>query len=257
VSCVGNVLFAALVLAARPDSGAGREVRVAAAADLKFALEEIAAAFRKAQPGVELSITYGSSGNFFAQIQYGAPFDLFLSADIDYPRRLETAGLVSGTVFSYATGRLALCVPASSPLSIEKDGLKSLLSPAVRKIAIANPRHAPYGRAAEEAMRNAGILDAVRERLVLGENVAQAAQFVQSGVADAGITALSIGLSPTMKASSRCRALPAGIHAPLVQAGAILKGARDAEAAQALRDLLLGPAGRAVLARFGLEPPGT
>lgn len=231
-------------------------MRVAAAADLKFVLEEVAATFRKAHPGVALVITYGSSGNLFAQIESGAPFDLFLSADIDDPRRLEAAGLVSGGVFSYATGRLALCVPASSPLPIEKKGLASLLSPGLRKLAIANPRHAPYGRAAEEAMKSAGVLDAVRSRLVLGENVSQAAQFVQSGAADAGLVALSLALSPAMAAACRCSPVPAESHSRLVQGGAVLKGARDSGAARAFRDSLLGPGGRATFARNGFEEPG-
>ncbi len=230
------------------------EVRIAAAADLKFALEEVAAVFREAQPGVRVSITYGSSGNFFAQIENGAPFDVFLSADVDFPRRLEEAGLVSGTVFSYATGRLALCVPSSSSLPIGTEGIRSLLSPGLRKIAIANPRHAPYGRAAEEAVKHVGVLEAVRGRLVLGENVAQAAQFVGSGVADAGLVALSLALSPAMAAACRCVSVPAELHSPLLQGGAILKGARDPEGARAFRDLLLGPEGRAILARHGFEP---
>lgn len=228
---------------------------MAAAADLKFALEEVAAAYRKAHPDVAISVTYGSSGNFFAQIQNGAPFDVFLSADVDYARRLAQDGLTIGPPFPYATGRLALCVPASSTLPIETDGLKALIAPSVRKIAIANPRHAPYGRAAEEAMKRAGILDAVRERLVLGENVAQAAQFVQSGAADAGLVALSLALSPAMSSATRCQALSPDAHAPLVQGGVILRGARDPDAARTLRDFLLEPEGRAILARFGFAPP--
>ena len=251
-----RILLAAFLLAPRLASGAGREIRVAAAADLKFALEEVVTAYRRSYPDIAISVTYGSSGSFFAQIQNGAPFDLFLSADVDYTRRLAEGGLTVGPPFSYAMGRLALCVPASSPLPIETDGLKALSAPLVRKIAIANPRHAPYGRAAEEAMRRAGILDAVRERLVLGENVAQAAQFVQSGAADAGVVALSLALSPAMSSATRCRALSPDTHAPLVQGGAILRSARDPDAARALRDFLLGPDGRAVLARWGFEASG-
>jgi molybdate transport system substrate-binding protein len=122
-------------------------------------------------------------------------------------------------------------------------------------LAIANPRHAPYGRAAEEALRKAGLLPALEDRLVLGENVAQAAHFVRSGAADAGIVALSIALSPAMRDSARCAPLPADSHAPLLQGGVILKGARDVAAAEAFRDLLTGPEGRAILSRFGLSAP--
>ncbi|MGE5344502.1 MAG: molybdate ABC transporter substrate-binding protein [Acidithiobacillales bacterium] len=250
----GALLVPAFLAAAFAPQAPPREMRVAAAADLKFTLEEVAAAFRKAQPGVGVSITYGSSGNFFAQIENGAPFDLFLSADLDDPGKLEADGLVSGNVFVYAKGRLALCVPASSPLPVGTEGLKILLAPGLRKIAIANPRHAPYGRAAEEAMKNAGLLDAVRQRLVLGENVSQAAQFVQSGVADAGVVALSLARSPAMARACRCVALPAEAHAPLVQGGAILKGTHDPEGAKAFRDILLGPVGQAILRRHGFEP---
>ncbi len=250
----GVLLVPALLATALAPQAAPREVRIAAAADLNFALEEVAAAFRRERPALGVSVTYGSSGNFFAQIENGAPFDLFLSADTAYPRTLEEAGFVSGKVFFYATGRLALCVPASSRLPIQKEGLKALGAPALRTIAIANPRHAPYGRAAEEAMRGAGVLDTLRERLVLGENVSQAAQFVQSGAADAGLVALSLALSPAMARACRCVPVPAELHSPLLQGGAILKGARDPAGAREFRDLLIGPEGRAILSRHGFEP---
>ena len=252
------VLQAVLLLAlgsvqAAAPAPAPSPVRIAAAADLKFALEEVASAFRKAQPGCNLSITYGSSGNFYAQIRSGAPFDLFLSADVEYARRLSEEGLTLGPPFVYAIGRLALCVPSTSGLSLGKTGLAVLRSPDVRKIAIANPRHAPYGRAAEEALRRSGLLDALRDRLVLGENVAQAAQFVEAGSADAALVALSLAVSAPMRSATRCEAVPADLHAPLTQGGVILKGAADQKAAAALRDLLLGAEGRAILARFGFS----
>ncbi len=250
------LLLAALLAFLQPQPAAERTVRVAAAADLKLAFEEVASAFRKAHPDVEVSVTYGSSGNFFAQIQNGAPFDLFLSADLDYPRRLASAGLVTGTVFPYAKGRLAICVPASTPFSFRTHGFLVLRSPGIQKVAMANPRHAPYGRAAEEALKNAGLLDSLRDRLVLGENVEQAAQFVESWAVDAGLVAYSISLSPAMSLSTRCAPVPDSLYSPIVQGGAVLKGARDVAAAQVLRDFLVGKEGQAILAQRGFEPPG-
>ncbi|MGE0455288.1 MAG: molybdate ABC transporter substrate-binding protein [Vicinamibacteria bacterium] len=243
------------VALALPARGASRELRVAAAADLRFALEELAAELSRAQPGSALKISYGSSGTFFAQLSSRAPFDVFLSADADYPRRLAAEGLGLDAPFVYAFGRLVLFVGRASPLDVEREGLRALLSPAARRIAIANPRHAPYGRAAEAALRAAGLHDAVAPRLVLGENVAQTAQFVQSGAADAGLIALSLALAPQMK-GGRFVELPPDSYPRIEQGGLLLSWAREPEAARAFRDALLGEPGRATLARFGFWLPG-
>jgi molybdate transport system substrate-binding protein len=247
--------FLIAVALALPARGASREVRVAAAADLRFALDELAADFSRAQPGIGLKISYGSSGNFFAQLSNRAPFDVFLSADADYPRRLAADGLGLDAPFLYAYGRVVLWVARASPLDVEAQGLRALLSPLARKIAIANPRHAPYGRAAEAALRSAGLYDAVAGRLVLGENVAQTAQFVQSGAADAGIVALSLALAPQMKAQGRFVELPAESYPRIEQGGLVLSWAQDRDAARAFRDALRGDLGRATLARFGFWLP--
>ena len=188
-----------------------RRVNVAAASDLKFALDELVEAFGRTAPGIAVTVTYGSSGTFFSQISNGAPFDMFLSADVDYPKRLAEAGLAAkDSVFPYAVGRIVLWVPATSRLPVER-GLQVLASPDLRKIAIANPRHAPYGRAAEAALRTFGVYDAVKDRLVLGENIAQTAQFVQSGNADAGIIASPSPSRPPWPGkdgTSRCHSSP-------------------------------------------------
>src|SRR3979490_1583370 len=156
----------------------GKEIRIAAAADLKFAMGEFAETFEK-QSRTKVNVTYGSSGNFFSQIQNGAPFDLFFSADIEYPRKLEAAGLAEpGTLYEYAVGRIVIWIPADERVDLAKLGWKALLEPGVERIAIANPEHAPYGRAAVAALRNAGVYEQVRTRLVYGENIAQAGQFV-------------------------------------------------------------------------------
>jgi molybdate transport system substrate-binding protein len=254
--------LALLVVNTRPAQGASPaaappsvEVRVAAAADLKFALDAVLAATAGEAPGLRPSVTYGSSGSFYAQIENGAPYDLFLSADADYPRRLAARGLAEGDVFLYAVGRVVLWVPARSKLDIASLGLRALLDPSVRRVAIANPRHAPYGRAAEAAMRSLGVYDEVEGKLVLGENVAQAAHFVESGAADAGVFALSLALAPRMREAGRWVELPAGSHPRMDQGAIVLKGARNPAGARVLRDVLLGPRGREALARHGFFLP--
>lgn len=254
------ILLVLPLAAARPGpAGAARaaepprEVRVAAAADLQFALERVLADGAGALAGIRPAIVYGSSGSFFAQIENGAPFDLFLSADVDYPRRLAAKGLADGEVFSYAVGRVALWVPAASRLDLRSLGVRALLDPSVRKVAIANPRHAPYGRAAEAALRSLAVWDGVKEKLVLGENVAQAAQFATGGGAQGGLVALSLALAPPLAKSTTHVAIAAERHTPLRQRMLLLKGA-DAEA-RAFHAWLLQPAARATLARYGFTPP--
>ena len=232
-----------------------RRVNVAAASDLKFALDELVEAFGRTAPGIAVTVTYGSSGTFFSQISNGAPFDMFLSADVDYPKRLAEAGLAAkDSVFAYAVGRIVLWVPATSRLPVER-GLQVLASPDLRKIAIANPRHAPYGRAAEAALRTFGVYDAVKDRLVLGENIAQTAQFVQSGNADAGIIALSLALAPALAREGRYFEVPLESYPRLEQGGVILARASAPEAARRLRDFILSADGRATLKRYGFFLP--
>src|SRR5262245_3083217 len=185
----------ALTLLGVAEARAQSPLRVAAASDLQAALPAIAAQF-ETETGRKVAITYGSSGNFFTQLQNGAPFDVFLSADIDYPRQLERDGTAeTGSLYNYASGRIVLWTRADSPLDLKR-GLAALADPSVRRIAIANPDHAPYGRAAVAALHHEGIYDRVLPKLVRGENIAQAAQFVQSGNADAGIVALSLAMAP-------------------------------------------------------------
>ena len=248
--CAGSALSS--LAAAIP--AAAQELRVAAAADLQFALDELRADYQK-QSGKRADISYGSSGNFFAQLQNGAPFDIFLSANIDYPRRLEAAGLAEpGTLYEYAVGRITLYLPGDSRVDLEKLGWKALLDSSIQRIAIANPEHAPYGRAAIEALRASGIYEQVRGKLVYGENIAQSAHFVASGSAQAGILALSLAVSPPMKNGRRWE-IPASLHAPIIQCAIILRAAKDKDAAQAFLTLLKSDAGRKILESYGFGAP--
>src|SRR5262249_19474512 len=219
--------------------------------------EELTADFQEQHPDTRVRVTSGASGNFFAQLSNKAPFDLFLSADMEYPRRLVAAGLAARQdEFLYAVGHLVVWVPRSSPLELDRLGARALLDERVRKVAIANPRHAPYGRAAEAALRKLGVYDEVRAKLVNGENVAQAAQFVESGSADAGVIALSLALSPALRDRGRDWEVPLDAYPRLEQGGVILSWARDRAAAESLRSFLTGAGGKAALKRYGFVLPG-
>lgn len=231
-----------------------QKLTVAAAADLRFALDELAPQFRTAHREVDLAITYGSSGSFFAQIQNGAPFDVFLSADVDYPRRLIAAGLASkDSLFLYGVGRIVVWVPAASPLDPEL-GIHMLEAASVRHIAIANPQHAPYGRAAVAAMRSLGVYDRVASKLVLGENIGQAFEFVESGAAEAGIVALSLALAPAARSHGRYWEVPAEAYPKIEQGGVILTRALSVPAAQ-FRAFLLSAEARRILKQYGFSVP--
>jgi molybdate transport system substrate-binding protein len=263
VLAAGVVVAALLVILAVRRSGSGpgtsspRTLTVAAAADLRFALEELVSRFEDLHPDIEVNVAYGSSGDFFAKLSSRAPFDVFLSADVIYPQRLAQEGLtLAGSEFRYAAGRIVIWVPRSSSLEVEKLGIKALLDPSVRKIAIPNPHHAPYGKAAEAAMKSLGIYEAVKDRLVLGENVAQTVQFVQSGAADVGIIARSLALAPSLQEGGRCGEIPLDAYPRIEQAGVILKWARDPGAAWRLKEFVTGPRGQEILRRYGFLPPG-
>jgi len=230
------------------------ELKVAAASDLTFAFKDVGARFEK-QTGNSLKLTYGSSGNFFSQIQNGAPFDLFFSADVSYPQKLEAASLTEpGTIYGYATGKLVMWVPNASKLDLSR-GLSVLLDPGIRKIAVANPLHAPYGAAAVAALHHAGIYDQVKDKFVLGENISQTAQFVQSGNADVGLLALSLAVAPAMKSNGRYVEVPASDYPPLLQAGVILKSSGNKELANQFMKFLKEPGTVALMEQYGFAVP--
>lgn len=233
-----------------------RGVRIAAAADLKWALEEARQVFEKAHPGVTCTLTFGSSGNFYNQLTQKAPFDLFLSADLGYPQRLVDQGLgLRETLFTYGIGHVVVWVPKASPIPVESLGMKAMQHPAVRKVAMANPKVAPYGRAAEASLKASGLLASLQGKLVLGDNVAQTAQFIQTGNADIGLISLSLATSDQMKGQGRFWAVPGHLHPPLEQGGVVLAWAMDREAALAFRAFLMGPTGKALLATYGFGDP--
>ena len=225
---------------------------VAAASDLVYCLEELNAAFRKMHPQADLKVTTGASGTIFAQIQNGAPIDVFLSADVKYPRELIKAGLAEEKSLTiYAIGHLVVWTNKDG-MDVSS-GLAALDAAALKKIAIANPEHAPYGRAAKAALEKAGLWDRVQGRLVFGENISQTAQFVETGNADAGIVALSLVMSPRLAKTGRWTPVPADAHPKLEQAAVLTKrGAANPLASEYL-DFLGSKEAREVFDRYGFR----
>ena len=239
-----------LILSAIISNGQPTErVRIAAASDLKFALDSIVSVFAKTHVDARIDVTYGSSGKLSEQISHGAPFDLFFSADIDYPMNLKSKGMTSGDVQTYGVGRIVIWSRQIDP-NIQK--IKSLVDKTVSKIAIANPMHAPYGKRAEEALRYYDIYDDVSSRLVYGENISQTAQFVTTGAADVGIVALSLALSPTMKKMhGHYWVIPELAHKPLKQGFVLLKRAERNPFATAFKDFVQTKHVSDILSYFG------
>jgi len=228
---------------------------VAAAADLKFALEAVATRFER-ETGHPLRLVFGSSGNFYSQILQGAPFHLFLSADEDFVFRLAAAGKTVDRGRLYAHGRIGIMVPHGSPLLADgqlKDLAAALKDGRLQKFAVANPEHAPYGKRAEEALRHAGLWDAIRPKLVLGENIAQAAQFATSGSAQGGVVALSLALAPSVAKLGRFELIPEAWHRPLLQRMVLMNGAPPP--ARAFYDYLSTPAAQAIMVSYGFAMP--
>lgn len=229
------------------------EVLVAAAADLGSTLKEVAQRFEK-ETGVHVKLSFGASGALTQQIQNGAPFDVFFSADMDYPRQLITAGNADeASLYQYAVGKLVLWVPAESPLDVEHKGMDVLIDPSVKKISIANPEHAPYGRAAVAALKHAGLYERVSDRLVLGENVSQAAQFAESGNAQAGFVALAHAIAPLMKGKGKYWEVPAEFYPPLAQGVVVLSHSQHKKEAGAFVEYIKTPDVEELLRRYGFS----
>jgi len=246
-------LLAAVVFAPGTAPGAAAQaagLRVAAASDLQSVLPELLRRFH-ADTGIAATASFGASGSFFAQIRNGAPFDVFSSADVDYPRQLIAAGDADAeTLYQYATGRLVVWARKDAAFPIA-GGLAALTDPRVRRIAIANPAHAPYGRAAVAALRQAGLYETLQPRLVLGENISQTAQLVDSGNADAGLLALSLAAAPALAARGTYVEVPANLHPPIEQALVVIAASRQKEGARRLAAYVRRPEARALLEQFG------
>ena len=233
---------------------AAEEITIAAAADLNFAFKDLVAEFEKST-GNRVKLTLGSSGNFYAQIQNGAPFDLYFSADIGYPKKLEEAGLtVPGSLYRYAVGRIVLWTGTASRIDVSK-GLEVLRDPAIKKVAIANPKHAPYGRAAVSAMQHFNVYEPVKDKLILGENISQAAQFIESGACEIGIVALSLAIAPAMKAGGTYWEIPAEAHPPIEQGAVILRSSKQQESSRQFLEFVKDAQGREIMKRYGFTPP--
>ena len=234
---------------------AAQEITVAAAADLQFAMQDVAARYQK-EAGKTVKVIYGSSGNFYQQIQNGAPFDVFFSANLDYAKKLEDAGLAEpGSFYPYAKGKIVIWVRNESKLDLNS-GMKVFLNPSVKKIAVANPLHAPYGQAAVAAMQKENIYDQVKDKFVLGENISQTASFVVSGSADVGVVALALALSPNMKDKWRYVEVRAGEYPPIEQAGVVLASSKNKEAAKQFLLFVRTAAIGDVLRSYGFDVMG-
>jgi len=248
------ICFFPTVLACAQSSNS-QGLTVAAAADLSSALPDVADRYQK-QTGVTVKLSFGASGALTQQIENGAPFDLFFSADMDYPRQLIAAGDADGSsLYEYAVGKLVLWVPANSPLHLDQKGINVLFDPSVKKIAIANPEHAPYGRAAVAALKHAGIYDRVSGRLVLGENVSQAAQFVESGNAQVGFVALAHAVAPSMQGKGKYWIVPSTDYPPLAQGVVIVSHSQHRKEASEFLAYIKAEQTTGLLRKYGFEVP--
>jgi molybdate transport system substrate-binding protein len=238
-------------------SNVGKVVVVAAAADAKFAFDEIVAAFEKDHPEITVQVSYGSSGNFYAQLSQRAPFDIFFSADLAYPKKLVEAGFaLPDSEFTYSIGKIVLWARTNSAVDPKVEKINAVKNSSVKKIAIANPEHAPYGKAAVAAMQKLGVYEAVKGKLVYGENIGQAAQFAECGAADIGIIALSLAMAPAMKAKGTYWEIPLDAYPRLEQAGVILSWARNLPETKEFKNYVLSEPGKQILRRYGLSIPG-
>lgn len=243
--------IAALLLAM--GSAHAEKITIAAAADLKFAMDDIVKNFQSTNPADQIEVIYGSSGKFHTQIQQGAPYDLYFSADIAFPRELAKAGLAASEVKPFAVGRIVLW---STTVDATKLTLDSLSDPKFARIAIANPKHAPYGKRAEEALRSAGLWEKVKPRLVYGENIAHTAQFVQTGNAQVGVIALALAVNPELASKGGYWLIPDTLHAPLEQGFIITKRAEGNALAKRFAEHMGNAAARAVMTKYGFVLPG-
>jgi len=231
-------------------SVSAQKVNVAAAANLRYVLEEIKTAYVKQNPKAKVNLTFGASGMLVQQIQNGASFDFFMSADNEFPLKLKDKGLTTGPMSTYAYGKLALY---STSIDVNKLGLKSLTIPSVKKIAIANPVTATYGTRAMELVKSMKIYEDIKDKIIIGENISQAAQFAFSGNAEVGFIAYSYALAPEMAGKGNCYIIPQNMYKPIEQACILIKTpVLNTEAAK-FKKFVLSPATKAIWEKFGYQ----
>ncbi|HYE34034.1 molybdate ABC transporter substrate-binding protein [Methylocaldum sp.] len=249
------LIFLLLLLTIGHSAQGAEPVRltIAAAADLKYAMDEVVKAFKDQHPEAMVDLVTGSSGKFYEQIAHEAPFDIFFSADVKFPEKLKEQGLTASEVRMYARGRIVLW---SANMNAGKMTLQDLADPRIKQIAIANPKHAPYGQRAQEALENAGLWTKVQNKLVFGENIAQTAQFAETGAADVGLIALSLAVSPSLTAKGGYYLIPETLHEPLDQAYVLLKRAEKNALAGAFADFVASEPARAIFRSYGFILPG-
>lgn len=245
-------LWAVILITTSLSAQKADKITIAAAADLKFAMDEIVTEFKKNNSESIVEVVYGSSGKANTQIVQGAPFDMFFCADIKYPLDLHKKGLCATEVKTYAYGRIVLW---SSTLDSSKLTLTNLTDPSISRIAIANPEHAPYGERAREALKSLGLWDKVEKKLVYGENIAQAAQFVVTGNVQVGIIALSIAQNPEMLKNGQYTFISDTLHEPLEQGYVILKRAADNKLASRFADFMETDLSRNIMKKYGFVLP--
>jgi molybdate transport system substrate-binding protein len=247
-------IAASAVWVVRGQSSSRGSITIAAASDLQAVFPELTKRFER-DTGAKVTVSFGSSGSFFAQIQNGAPFDIFFSADIDYPRKLGASGHAdAGSLYQYATGRIVLWTPKDTGIDV-RPGLTVLKDPRVRRIAIANPEYAPYGRAAVAALHSAKLYDAVRSKIVLGENISQTAQLADSGNAEVAIIGSALAFGPVLRASGTYAGIPASAYPPIEQGAVIVSASKNKDAARRFLAYMKQPDAKALLKQFGFAVP--
>ncbi|UOR06467.1 molybdate ABC transporter substrate-binding protein [Hymenobacter aerilatus] len=233
-----------------PSPVAPPPLTIAAASDLQYVMDSLLTIYRRQHPQQQVKVVYGSSGKFYQQLSHGAPFDIYFSADSNYPQKLHQEGLTARAPQRYATGRLVVWSKKFDPRT---QGMNTLLNPAIRKIAVANPAHAPYGQKAQEALQHYNLYNQLKPRLVLGENISQTAQYATTGAAEAGLLALSLARSPQLRRQGHYYLIPANAHTPLEQAFVVMKRAAGNSAAASFTAFISSAPAKAALKRYGFE----
>ena len=231
------------------------EVKIVAASDLTYALKELKKRYLATHTDDKISLSLGSSGKAYTQILHGAPYDIYFSADMGYVEKLYKRGFTAEKPKVYAYGRIGIWVPKSKGIDANR-GIDTLLNPKIKKISIANPRHAPYGRAAVDALKNRGIYNKISDKLILGENVSQAVQFAMSGASDAAVAPLSLVSSTQMKNSGTFYLFPSDWHKPIIQGYALLKKSEKNGSAKAFEEFVNSPEARKIFEKYGFKIPG-